>query len=130
MVVNLVNKYGVMPKKCFPESFCCETSHRLNALLKSKLREYAKAIRDLISGGGSDGDIKTLLEQQMANIYRIVGICLDIPEETFTWSYYDKNKAFHSIGPITPKEFYEAHVKLVFNVDEKVSGGCSTFDVC
>lgn len=41
-----------------------------------QLREYAKAIRDLIQEGASDGEVESLREKQMANIYRIVGICL------------------------------------------------------
>ncbi|KAJ8913691.1 hypothetical protein NQ315_007408 [Exocentrus adspersus] len=51
MLVNLINKYGLMPKKNFPESFSCESSSRMNQALKSKLREYAKAIRDLVGKG-------------------------------------------------------------------------------
>ncbi|XP_056646080.1 bleomycin hydrolase [Diorhabda carinulata] len=120
MLVNLINKHGLMPKKNFPESFSCEQSVKMNQILKSKLREYARAIRELISKGGSDADIQHLISDQMGNIYRIVGICLGIPNETFIWSYYDKNKAYHSIGPITPKQFYEQHVKPHFNVDDKV----------
>ncbi|ENN72502.1 hypothetical protein HUJ04_001118 [Dendroctonus ponderosae] len=120
MIVNLINKHGLMPKKNFPESYSCEASARMNQVLKSKLREYAKAIRDLIQQGASDGEVESLREKQMASIYRIVGICLGIPNDTFTWNYYDKNKAFHSIGPLTPKEFYEVHVKPLFNVDDKV----------
>ncbi|VEN42374.1 unnamed protein product [Callosobruchus maculatus] len=120
MILNLVRKHGLMPKKHFPESFSCEASARMNAILKSKLREYAKAIRDLVSKGDSDADISSLIQEQMNNIYRVVGICLGVPDETFTWTYYDKNKAFHSVGPITPKEFYEKHVKPLFNVDDKV----------
>ena len=38
MVVNLVEKYGVMPKKCFPETYSSENSLRMNRLLKSKVR--------------------------------------------------------------------------------------------
>lgn len=121
MLVNLVNKFGLMPKKCFPESYCSEASQRMNLILKSKLREYAKAIRDLVSKGASDGDIQALIDEQMGHIHRIVSICLGIPNETFTWTYYDKNKSFHNIGPITPQEFYEKYVKPVFNVDDKVS---------
>lgn len=120
MIVNLINKHGLMPKKNFPETFSCESSLRMNQVIKSKLREYAKAIRDLISKGGSDADLRSLVTEQMNNIYRIVGICLGIPNEQFTWTYYDKNKAFHSVGPVTAKEFYENHVKCVFNVDDKV----------
>jgi len=26
MIVNIINKHGVMPKKCFPESFSSENS--------------------------------------------------------------------------------------------------------
>lgn len=37
MLVNLINKHGLMPKKCFPESYSCEASVRLNAILKSKV---------------------------------------------------------------------------------------------
>lgn len=120
MVVNLINKFGLMPKKCFPETYCSDSSQRINLILKSKLREYAKALKDLISKGASDGDIQSLIDEQMTNIYRIVGICLGIPNETFTWSYYDKNKTFHAIGPITPQDFYEKHVKPIYNVDDKV----------
>ncbi|XP_060533576.1 bleomycin hydrolase [Cylas formicarius] len=120
MLVNLVNKHGLMPKKNFPESHNSEASLRMNQTLKSKLREYAKHIRDLIEKGASDADLQSLIQEQMANVYRIVGICLGIPSDTFTWSYYDKSKAFHSIGPITPKEFYDVHIKPLFNVDDKV----------
>lgn len=37
MIVNLINRHGLVPKKCFPESFSCESSTRMNAILKSKV---------------------------------------------------------------------------------------------
>lgn len=40
MLVNLINKHGLMPKKCFPETFSCEQSVRLNAILKSKVSQF------------------------------------------------------------------------------------------
>lgn len=120
MVCNLINKYGVMPKKCFPETYSCEMSLRMNRILRSKLREFAKVLREQVSSGAGDASLKNLVKEQMEVIYRIVGICLGIPTETFTWSYYDKNKAYHKIGPISPKEFYEQYVKPLFNVDDKV----------
>ncbi|PRD25926.1 UNVERIFIED_CONTAM: Bleomycin hydrolase [Trichonephila clavipes] len=39
MVVNIIKRYGVIPKKCFPDSFCCETSSRLNGILKTKVKK-------------------------------------------------------------------------------------------
>lgn len=40
MICNLINKYGLVPKKCFPESYSCESSVRLNAVLKSKVNTF------------------------------------------------------------------------------------------
>ena len=120
MIVNLINKHGLMPKKCFPESFSCEASGRMNAILKSKLRQYAKEIRDLVAGGASDDNVQSTIDKQMKEIYNIVGICLGIPPATFTWEYYDKTKKYNVIEDIKPTEFYEKYVKPYFNVDDKV----------
>ncbi|CAG9803242.1 unnamed protein product [Chironomus riparius] len=120
MIVNIINKHGVMPKKCFPESFSSENSARMNAILKSKLREFSKVLRDLITAGASNDVVQKKVDEQMLDIYNIVGICLGIPSETFTWEYYDKNKKYFSIGPVTALEFYEQYVKPYFNIDDKV----------
>ncbi|XP_015608755.1 bleomycin hydrolase [Cephus cinctus] len=120
MIVNLINRYGLVPKTCFPESFSSESSGRMNGLLKSKLRDYAKVLRDLVAHGASTEKIEAQIVEQMTVIFRIVGICLGIPSETITWDYYDKTKTFNSIGPITPVEFYTKYVKPYYNVDDKV----------
>lgn len=39
MMVNLITKYGLMPKKCFPESFSSECTVRMNNILKSKVMD-------------------------------------------------------------------------------------------
>ena len=43
----------------------------------------------------------------MTVIFRIIGICLGIPPETFTWQYYDKSKKYNDVREITPLQFYE-----------------------
>jgi bleomycin hydrolase len=57
--------------------------------------------------------------------YRIVGICLGVPPTEFSWEYYDKSKEYHKVGPISPLDFYNEHVKKLFDVDEKVSRCCN-----
>ncbi|MEJ1287643.1 bleomycin hydrolase [Cricetulus griseus] len=89
MLVNIVEKYGVVPKKCFPESHTTEASRRMNDILNHK-------------------------------IFRVVCICLGNPPETFTWEYRDKDKNYHKIGPITPLQFYQEHVKPLFNMEDKI----------
>lgn len=120
MFVNLIARYGVMPKKYFPESYSAENSMRMNRILQSKLREYTRELRAVVSKDGDDSSVVSTLTRQMKEIYRIVSICLGIPPETFTWEYYDKSKTYHKIGPITPLEFYNEYVKPVYNVEDKV----------
>lgn len=120
MIVNLVNRYGLVPKACFPESYSCESSSRMNTIVKSKLREYAKVLRDMIANDATEDELEAKIREQMAVMYRILGICLGIPPKTITWEYYDKSKNYNSVGPVTPLEFYETYVKPYYNVEDKV----------
>ncbi|XP_065362716.1 bleomycin hydrolase [Calliphora vicina] len=120
MLVNLITKHGLMPKKCFPESYSSEASVRMNGVLKSKLREYSKVLRDLMDTNPTDDEVNAKVDEMMGEVYKVVGICLGIPAKEFTWEYYDKTKAYHSVGPISPLEFYNTMVKPLFNVEDKV----------
>lgn len=120
MIVNVINRHGLVPKSCFPESYSCESSSHMNGILKSKLREYCRDLRGMVHNGATDAELERAIQDQMVVIYRIIGICLGIPSETITWEYYDKSKNYHCIGPITPLQFYEQYVKPHYNVDDKV----------
>ena len=120
MLVNLINRYGVVPKVCFPETWTSESTARMNSILKSKLREFAKLLRDSIANGATDKEVQEQIIDQMTIVYRIVGICLGVPSETFTWEYYDKAKEYCSVGPITGLQFYKQYVKPYYNVDDKI----------
>ncbi|KAA0201972.1 hypothetical protein HAZT_HAZT007251, partial [Hyalella azteca] len=130
MFFNLVNKYGLMPKKCFPESQSSENSGTMNSVLRHKLREYTKEIRTLLEDKAApDDEVRALLRRQMLEVYRILAVTIGVPPSAFTWQYYDKTKAYKEIGPISPKEFYEQHVKPVFDVEQKVKADCVCCDV-
>ncbi|XP_026548197.1 bleomycin hydrolase-like, partial [Notechis scutatus] len=53
-------------------------------------------------------------------VFRVVSICLGNPPTTFCWEYYDKEKNYHKIGPISPTKFYQEHVKPLFDMESKV----------
>ncbi|XP_071994442.1 bleomycin hydrolase isoform X1 [Engystomops pustulosus] len=120
MLVNLIEKYGVMPKKCFPESHTSEATRRMNDILNHKMREYCLRLRNMVSSGCTKEEISTALDTMMEEVYRVVSICLGSPPETFTWEFRDKEKAYHKIGPVTPQEFYTEHVKPLYNVEDKI----------
>ncbi|XP_077995432.1 bleomycin hydrolase-like [Glandiceps talaboti] len=120
MLVNLIEKHGVIPKKCFPEAHSADASTRLHRMMKCKLREYALRLRLLIEDGRSDQEIQSEINRSMEEIYRMVAICLGSPPDTITWEYHDKNKTYHKVGPIKPSDFYHQYVKPHFNAADKV----------
>ncbi|XP_037665955.1 bleomycin hydrolase isoform X2 [Choloepus didactylus] len=120
MLVNIVEKYGVVPKKCFPESYTTEATRRMNDILNHKMREFCVRLRNLVHSGATKGEISATQDVMMEEIFRVVCICVGNPPETFTWEYRDKDKNYHRIGPITPLEFYREHVKPLFNMEDKI----------
>ena len=66
MFVNLVQKYGVVPKTAMPETFSSSNSRAMNTLLVAKLREYAWVLREMYAEGASVQDMRQTKEQQVA----------------------------------------------------------------
>ena len=116
---NLVTKYGVMPKECFPDNDSCKDSDAMNALLESKLQQFAFELSKVVEVM-TEKEIETRIKSYINTIYRILGICLGIPPDTFTWRFNDILGDQQKIGPITPLEFYNDHVKPHFDVSTKV----------
>ena len=49
MWVNLINKYGVVPKSEMPETYQSGKSMRMNRMITRKLREFAKKLREAVN---------------------------------------------------------------------------------
>ena len=118
MFVNLINKYGVVPKDAMPESYASSNSGLMNRMILHKLREYAKQLRDLNQSGRQVSELRKLKNNQMQEIYRILCIFLGEPPKKFDWQFRDKDKKFFDFQDVTPKEFMEKHVP--FNINDKV----------
>ena len=110
MFVNLIEKYGVMPKTFMPETANSSDSDGMNALLASKLREYAKVLRDMNEKGASTTELREKKGELMEEFYKLLCINLGVPPETFYWEWRDKDGLFHRRGNITPVQFYNEYV--------------------
>ncbi|MGA8904463.1 MAG: C1 family peptidase [Candidatus Bathyarchaeia archaeon] len=119
MFVNLIRKYGVMPKAFMPETANSSNSDPMNALLASKLREYAKVLRDMNEEGASPTELREKKGGLMEEFYKLLCIDLGVPPEQFYWEWQDKDGVFHRRGNITPVEFYNEYVGL--ELDDFVS---------
>ena len=53
-------------------------------------------------------------------VYRMTSICLGTPPKSFDWEYSDKSKQYCKLSGLTPLQFYNEHVKPVYNPLDKV----------
>ncbi len=112
MWVNLVNKYGVVPQTEMPESYSSSNSRLMNKLITRKLRENAMILRKNLSKGALDDDIQSLKKDMLQEIYKMLTIHLGTPPDSFDWQVRNKKKKFLRFEGMTPKSFYDEHVKL------------------
>ena len=118
MFVNLVEKYGVVPKSVMPETHGSSDSRPMNVLLIAKLREYAQVLREMHERSASVKEMRQAKGEMMEEFYRMLSIHLGQPPSRFLWEWRDKDKEFHRHGEITPTEFFEQYVG--FDLDETV----------
>jgi bleomycin hydrolase len=112
MFVNLIRKYGVVPKSAMPETESSSNTMSMNAILKMKLREAARTLRDAIAKGATADEAREIKQRVLTVIYRILAIHLGTPPMTFDWQWLDKERAFHRDGTLTPQEFAARYITL------------------
>jgi len=110
MFVNLVEKYGVVPKSFMPETDSSGNSDPMNTLLAAKLREYARLLREMHAHGSSVQELRESKGELLDVFYRMLTIHLGKPPQNFCWEWRDKDNVFHRCGNITPKEFYKKYI--------------------
>lgn len=112
MFINLVHKHGLVPKACMPETNSSSSSRRMNALLRSKLREGARALRELHARGATLDAMRACKDDYLRIVHRILNIHLGTPPESFAWQWRDTDGAFHRTDAMTPRQFAAEFVDL------------------
>ena len=112
MFVSLVNKHGLVPKFAMPESFSSSNSGQMNAMLRRKLHEGAKKIRDEYRNGVERKKLTEIKNDYLNVIYRILCIHMGTPPEKFFWQWRDKDDKFHRDGQMTPQQFAKKYVTI------------------
>ena len=109
LFVNIVNKYGVVPKNAFPETYQSSNTYGIDNLLNKYIRKFAYEIRN------EEMDIQSRKEKCIREIYSILCSCFGIPPKTFSFEYVDKDKNYHIIKDLTPMKFYQEIVEMDLN---------------
>lgn len=111
MFVNLVEKYGVVPKDIMPETFQSSNTAAMNLLLNTKMRKFAQAVRNLNELGNHD-EIESLRLQVLQEMYNFLCTCFGVPPKEFPYAYADKDNHVHHIAQLTPQKFYKELVTI------------------
>lgn len=109
LFVNVVNKYGLVPKSAFPETFQSSNTNEIDNLLNKYIRKFAYNIRNTKVG------IQAEKDEYIKNIYKILCSSFGVPPKEFSFEYVDKDKNYHIIKNLTPLKFYKEIVPIDLN---------------
>lgn len=115
--VNIVNKYGLVPKQAMKETHHSEDTLMLTRILDAKLRLFADELRTLLNGKKvvSDKKISELKNKQMKEIYSLLVNFLGKPPEKFTFEYKNKDDKFHRTSNLSPIQFRDKFLNIDLN---------------
>jgi bleomycin hydrolase len=112
--VNLIEKYGVVPKELMPETANSSKSNLMNKTLLNLARQDAVELREMSKQGKSENSLRDRKMEMLQDFYRLLVFYFGMPPQSFTWRVEDKdNKLIEK--KYTPLEFYKDAVNLDLN---------------
>ncbi len=110
-VADLVDKYGLVPKEVFPETYSAENTSRMASIISSQLRQFGLELRDMVNGGKKKADIAKRKTQMLGTVYGILSLTLGEPIKQFNYAFKDKQgKTVTPEKSYTPLSFYQETV--------------------
>jgi bleomycin hydrolase len=123
--VNLIEKYGIIPKSNMDEDFHSSNSSELETFYDDYLRKCAHKIKTTSKNDLAKNKQK-LLDEMLSECYKILVLFLGEPPSIITWEYYEKKEKKEKsqslkakvIANVTPLEFYKKYVP--YNARDKI----------
>ena len=112
MFISLVTKHGLVPKALMPETDSSSNSRRMNGVLRTKLREGARRLREMHARGASASALREEKHAYLQVVHRMLNIHLGTPPERFTWQWRKSSGGFERTEELTPREFAARFVDL------------------
>jgi bleomycin hydrolase len=107
--VDLVNKYGLVPKEIMPETFNSSSSGMMNKLITMKLKQFGLELRQMVRDRAQEDAVDNRKKEMMAEIYRMLVMNLGEPPTEFKWRYEtdDSTGIVENQEKFTPQSFYK-----------------------
>lgn len=109
MFINIVRKYGVVPKDVFPETYQSSNTMETDFLVNAAIRSFAfEACR--LNMEGKMEEVRTLKNQVIKKIYAMFLNAFGVPPQTFDFEYTDDKDAYHIDANLSPKQFCDKYL--------------------
>ena len=115
LFVNVIKKYGVVPKDAFPETFQSSNTREIDNLLNKYVRKFAFEIKNIENAE----EISNKKSEIMKNIYKMLCSSFGVPPKKVSFEYVNKSKEYNIIKDITPQEFLEKYIGV--DLDDYIS---------
>ncbi len=119
MYVDLVKKYGIVPKCAFPETAQSENTRFSCILLNSHIRRFASEVGKMKEEGLGYEAMEELKGEYMKKVYDLLTNAFGVPPKEFDFEYTDDKDVYHIEKDLTPKAFFDKYVGS--EIDEYVS---------
>lgn len=117
MFVNLIKKYGIVPKYAYPESFNSSNTSQMNKCLCKILRKYTLKLREAKSKG--EDEIYAIKSEAMQKVYDILVTSLGEPPIKFDFVVHDKDDKLIEERNISPQDFFKKYIGI--EIDDYIS---------
>ncbi len=110
MFANIVEKYGVVPKDVYNETYQSCHTNSMNHYLNRNLKICAAKLRAMVAEGRPEAEIQAAKSEMLGRVYGFLCSCYTEPPKTFDFEYVDKDKNYHIEKDMTPASFCEKYV--------------------
>ena len=110
MFVNLVKKYGIVPKAAFVETQQSGETMGSSQLCNAALREFASKIFKSWEANKDHQKLMALKEIFVDKIFNILTSAFGVPPQVFDFEYVDKDDKYHIEAGLTPLQFFNKYI--------------------
>ena len=118
MFVNIVKKYGVIPKCAMDETELSSATKETKFVISNSIRKFA-ALASKLYKEGKNEEIRKQKKILMEKLFNFMCMCFGKPPEKFDFEYKDSNKEYHYEKDLIPMSFYKTYLDGV--LDQYVS---------
>ncbi|MBR2327372.1 MAG: C1 family peptidase [Clostridia bacterium] len=110
MFVNVIEKYGIVPKDVYPDNAQSSSTAQLNTQLNINLKRCTAKLREMYANGESNEKIAAAKDEMLKKIYVFLVTCYGVPPKSFDFEYKDKDGNIGIEKNYTPLTFKEKYV--------------------